>query len=173
MKRVLALDLSSHTGWAVDAPGGGDKPLSGVVDFDLHGDEYGPTFSAFRNFLNDAVCIHEPEVLAFEAPLMPHGGNFMTSEQTVRLLIGLAAHAEQIGHAMGLETVECNVQTVKRFFTGTGRAQKADMIARCNAIGWPVKNHNAADALAVYAFVKSSLDPKFAYRTTPLLGRTA
>jgi crossover junction endodeoxyribonuclease RuvC len=173
VKRVLALDLSSHTGWATDAPGGGDKPLSGVVDLPMDGEELGRAFNSFRLWFCDAVTVHKPEILAFEAPLMPRGGNFMTSEQTVRFLIGLAAHAEELGHAWQLETYEVNVQTVKKFFAGTGHATKADMVARCNQIGWPVRNHNAADALAVFAFVKSSLDPKFAYRTTPLLGRSA
>jgi crossover junction endodeoxyribonuclease RuvC len=172
VKRVLALDLSSHTGWATDAPGGGDKPLSGVVDFDLNGDEYGPTFSAFRQWLTDAAGVHNPEVLAFEAPLMPHGGNFMTSEQTVRLLIGLAAHAEQIGHALGLETVECNVQTVKRHFAGTGRADKAAMLARCQQLGWNIRNHNAADAAAVWDYTRHSLRlPNLT--AGPLYGRRA
>lgn len=172
MKRVLALDLSSHTGWAIDRPTGGEKPLSGVVDLPLDGDEYGRAFVAFEQFLCDAIAAHAPDAVAFEAPLMHRGSNFITTEQTVRLLFGLAAITELVAHRSGLMAYEVNVATVKRHFAGNGRATKADMMARCRQLGWEVKDHNAADACAVWDFVRHKLRASHLV-AGPLMARSA
>jgi len=185
MKRVLAFDLSRKScGWSHDSdrpgvPACGSLRLPKIEGSSEDGWDYGTTFAAFWLFARKKIDEAKPDILAYEAPLMPRPArnndrqNFVTTEQTVRALFGLATLAETIAALSGIEPYEANIRTVKKFFAGHGFAEKEDIMARCRQLGWPITDDDSADACAVWALAKSTHDPKFAYATTPLLGRLA
>lgn len=166
MTIVLALDISTHTGAAWDGPRG--VPLLATWDapqaFDP--EDYGTRYAAFRQWLVPMVGMIKPEILAFEAPL-PRQSN----ARVARLLLGLAAHAEEIGSAAEIEVIEKNVKTIKAFWTGHGSADKADMMFRCRQLGWQIKNDHEADAAGLWALVKSEVDQTFHYQESTVIGR--
>lgn len=168
--RILSLDIATACGWAYDCPPEpGDDPAqlacgvrSGTVKLqapagDMGGGfENGRTFKYFDEWLSDFVSLVRPDVLVFEAPLNIH--NAFTSENTVRLLFGLAAIAELVATRYGLQRFEANNATVRKHFLGSARGKSADLklktMARCRALGWYPKDHNEADAIALHDYAR-------------------
>lgn len=168
MTKVLALDLATCTGWAIDGPG---RNARGDV-VPLHGSrragpaiigetEYGATYVDFRDWLVDLVSVHKPKYFVYEAPLrFAGGGNTkrgQASPATVRKLLGLCAIAEETAERLSLIHLESDVQTVRKHFCGHGFAKKAAVIATCRMLGWHPEDDNAADALALWDFARAAL----------------
>ena len=146
--KLLALDLSSHTGWAV---GEHDAvPLFNTWHLAKTGEDVGRFIGDYDEQLNAAIDLERPDRLVFEAPLMLGGGT--STLATTRKLMGLASHTEFVCHRRGIVCREANVSTVKKFWTGSGRAKKPDMIAAAQRFGHAVRNDNEADALAVWSY---------------------
>lgn len=170
MTVVAAYDVATDVGFSTDDPKGEGRPIFATFHGPRHAarEDYGVRYAAFRAWMVDTITVHQPELIAIEAPLMPRGDNMKTNLITVRLLMGLAAVAEEVAATMGVRCVEENVQTIKKHFAGTGRADKDAMLARCRQLGWAVANHHEADAAALWSYCKAKTDPKFQYSTTPL-----
>lgn len=175
---MLAFDLATTTGWAFDGP------VRGVPEFGAFrvpapdgdnqlGFELGRSFLRFEEKMTELIWRARPETIAFEAPLtLVHGGqsSVKTNANTVRMLFGLAAITELVAARLKINTYEANVMSIKKGFAGSGRADKAAMMARCRQLGWMVTEHNAADACGLWSHVRSLQDPKFSVGTTPLFG---
>src|ERR1700674_5794277 len=175
---VLALDIATVTGWAHDSEAPG-IPISGTFRSpsprgnyaDGEGFDFGVTFCGYRQWLSGLIALTKPETVAFEAPLsIVHGASskVRTNQSTIRVLFGLAAITEELATSLSLSVCEANVQTVKKHFAGRGFASKDEMMARCRQLRWEVKSHDAADACALWCYVKSLHDPKFWVKTLPL-----
>lgn len=179
MTGILALDISQRcTGFAHDSPHIG-RPLTGVFRAPRpegcadDGWDYGQTFARYFDWLDGTLATIQPAICAFEAPLNVVGqnrSNRPTSQTTVRILFGLAAITELALARRGIRTYECNLSTVKKHFAGHGRAEKEAMVSRCRQLGWTIENADAADAAAVWAYMKATVDPAWAPRSTPLFG---
>ena len=178
---VLALDIATKTGFAHDSPEDG-RPLTGVFRAPApEGDaedgwEFGRTFAGYRRWLVGLIGMVKPATVAFEAPLQIVQGNrskVRTNQNTIRILFGLAAITEMVIAEAGVRPYEANVMTVKRHFAGSGHADKAAMKARCRQLGWQIVDDNAADAAALWAYMKALEDPKWAPRSTPLFARVS
>ncbi|MCI0598730.1 MAG: hypothetical protein L0Y60_04285 [Beijerinckiaceae bacterium] len=74
--------------------------------------------------------------------------------------MGLAFLTEFIAYRRDLDCLEANIMTVKKFFTGKGRASKAEMIAAAADHGWNCKDDNAADALGVWVLAMNNVAPE-------------
>lgn len=171
----MALDVASVTGFAVDRPDGGDTPLTGTFRVSVVDEDLGGAFVDFETHLEDLITVHQPAVLAFEAPLVIGGGRGTTrptNHSTVRLLFGLAAIAELVGTRRHLRVFEAHIGTVRRHFCGSGRADKRDVLARCRLLGWDVKSADAADGAAIWDFARHTLRRPTS-NAGPLLARTA
>lgn len=159
MARILALDISTRTGFCVDGPEPGSKPVFGLVQLPaakFEGD-YGRRLHAFHSAIADLVTVHEPTTLVFEAPWVPGmGGKMVTTVHTVRLLISLAGVAELVGAARGLDVIEQEPSSVRKFWLGYARGErkaiKAAVIARCKAMGFWTQDDNVADAIALHQY---------------------
>ncbi len=159
--RVLGLDIATCSGFAVDPPDGGDKPLTGTFRAEHFGDELGRAFVAFEEWLEGMLRLHRPDCLAFEAPLViggTGGSTRQTTHQTVRKLFGLATIAELVGTRGRIAVFECHIQSVRKHFVGSGRADKREILHRCRVLGWQVKDDNAADAAAIWDYARSILN---------------
>lgn len=141
--KILALDIATRTGWACGAVGG--EPRWGLATF-LHSD-VGAFASAYDHWLSDMITVEQPDLLVFEAPILPR----QTTIATARKLMGLAFLTELIAFRRSLACREVSIQTVKKFFAGHGHAPKAEMINAARRQGWNVKDDNEADALGVWA----------------------
>ena len=147
--KIAALDLSSHTGYAFGEHH--EHPRYGTFDLPKTQDDVGRFVAAFDEWLNALIDVEHPELLAFEAPLMLGGGQ--TSITTTRKLMGLASHVEFVCYRRGIICREGNVSKIKKFWTGSGRAKKPEMIAAARKWGYRVRDDNQADALALWSYM--------------------
>ncbi|MFK4534325.1 hypothetical protein ABIA00_002508 [Bradyrhizobium ottawaense] len=173
--RILALDLASRTGWACGFPHE-DKPRSGSVRFAREGASLGAIYAGCRQWLADFLAT-EPDVrlIVFEAPMAPQHMAGFTTAHIIRVLIGLCAIVEECGHAGGYDMREAKVSDVRQHFLGTNRIKrkeaKSATIDACTRLGWAPRDDNAADALALWHYQASLLEPKLAVQTSPLFRR--
>nr|WP_184047360.1 hypothetical protein [Roseospira visakhapatnamensis] len=140
---ILALDLGTHTGWAL-ARGDGSI-VSGTEQF--RQDRWsggGMPYLRFRHWLGEVaetsgglglVTFEEVRAHAGTAAAHAYGGFLAT----------LTAWAE--GVSVPYEGVP--VGTIKRFATGKGNASKAAVIEAMRRAGFAPKDDNEADALAL------------------------
>lgn len=165
---LLALDLATVVGWAhcglgyravtsleaqaIDRPTG---VLSGSHRIAAPGVGIGGFLNAFDLWLSDLVTLHTPDILVFEAPILTGG---QTSIDTARKLMCLAGVTELIAHRRQIPIVrEVNVSSVKKHWTGNGRAKKFEMIDAARARGFAPRTDDEADALAAMDFAASIL----------------
>lgn len=177
MGRILAIDVASASGWAHDGyqPG---VPIAGRFNAPRIKDkEYGPLFLAFAEWIENKIMQAAPEIISFEAPLQMVGAGsiarkYTTNQGTIRILFGLVAIAECAAARHQIRCYEANVATIKKYFTGDGRAQKIQMKAQCRQLGWPGSDDdNIADACAQWALAKSLDDPRWAPLSSPIFNR--
>lgn len=195
MTRVLALDLSSKVGFAVDAIDGGEDaaPHAGVWRLPgLDAEIVGQSYAKLVPLIDAAIVAHQVDLVAFEAPLPPStsGGGAPKAAWVAMAQQGLAAVAEMAALLMpgendrgqftwvkrpGIDVVQVHVQTVRKHFVGSGRPEnpKAAVMARCRQLGWHVVDDNAGDACAVWAFVKAMRAGRRFSTAAPLFGRPA
>jgi hypothetical protein len=141
MRRLLALDLGTSTGWAVREPGG--AILHGVADFSTGRFEGGGMrYLRFTRWLDEmrgdgigAIWFEEVRRHAGTSAAHVYGG----------LMASLTAWAE----LRGIPYAAVPVGTIKKHATGKGNAGKDAMIAAARARGfWPASDDDA-DALAI------------------------
>jgi Holliday junction resolvasome RuvABC endonuclease subunit len=169
-KRVMFWDIATATGYAVDWPSGGDKPLTGIVLARHSGDDLGEAFDALDRGLTELIQVHKPDEIAFEAsfPFQGDGASTRpTNYHTLRKTLGLVAIAEKCAWRAGIAPYECNISAIRKHFTGIGRfktsaAAKAEVLQRCKVLGWPVKSLDEADAAAGWSFTKGMLQSQAA-----------
>jgi hypothetical protein len=156
---VLALDISLSTGWCW-----GDErhlvtgPVWGVWLLPPNA-ALGRRLVAFENELADAISLHQPAVIAIEAP-MPAG--VKGSAETARLLLCLAGTAEATAYRWERKFIALAVQTVRADVCGrcwltelesrAGLNVKDQIVAPWVAkMGWHITDNNARDAAVVWA----------------------
>lgn len=164
---MIALDLSKRsTGWAVWM---GDDTAPRYGSWEL-GSEYtgrGQTYAKLHANLLDLRAVSRFEALYFEEPLNPNKLKGQTNIDTLRVLSGLAAHAESFGHAMELRIVQginvdswrpafigrVNSSEAKRRAKAAGKSAtdslKALTMERCRLLGFHPRNTDEADALGI------------------------
>lgn len=177
--RCCTLDLSKRSaGWALWAPGDA-KPLSGVWQL---GSEYttdGQTFCKLHERLSDLNTIGAIDALFWEEPLDPRLLSGHTNIDSLRVLSGLAAHAESWGYAMGCRHKRSvNMVTWRREFLGPMKrgTKSADLkemaMERCRQFGFRPQKHDEAEALGIMDWATDMLGiatPWRAARPLPLV----
>lgn len=181
--KIIALDLSKRsTGWAAWQPGW-DAPRFGQW---VLGSEYtsdGQTFAKLHQRLSEVrqvVCRFD--TVAMETPITPSQLQGFTTIQTIRLAIGLAAHAQSFAYAMGCRPVtEVNVASWRPDFIGkiedqrvkseVRRKRKAGdkkvsgrdelkylTMLRCQQLGLSPRTNDEADAIGILTYCLLSND---------------
>ena len=166
---ILALDLATTTGWAhanleavrqwPDLGLGHGYPTDNVEygTIELGGTaSHGRRGIMLHDYLSDLVVRFGPRCLAYEAPIPPQDkGN--TNSKTVQLLNGYCFVSEMVAEATGRPCYKENVGTVRKFFCGSGRSQKPDVMHACRVRGWDPDNPDEGDALALLDFTVTRL----------------
>ncbi|MBU0959206.1 MAG: hypothetical protein KKB31_04660 [Nanoarchaeota archaeon] len=135
---ILALDLATKTGWCFKKDG---KILSGTQDFSLRrGESHGLIFLRFRKWLAEFLIPGEKVFVCHEQS--HHRGGAATA-----LLGGLIAETQAFAAEHGFEIMPVHSATLKKFATGSGRADKAVMIQKAKDQGYNPQDDNEADAI--------------------------
>lgn len=164
---TIALDLSKRsTGWALwmgeEAP-----PRYGSWQLGSEYTSRGQTYAKLHANLLDLRALFPFEALYFEEPINPNKLKGKTNLDTLRVLAGLAAHAESFGHAMGLRISQginidswrpafigrINSSEAKRKAKAAGKSAteslKSLTVERCHQLGFSPRTTDEADALGI------------------------
>jgi Holliday junction resolvasome RuvABC endonuclease subunit len=166
---ILALDIATTTGWCV---GAGDRdPVIGHVALPVgHDGVRGPKFSAFRAWLLKILSDWQPEVVIFEAPILPkpffdkksRKWIWPTSIEVTTVLQGLAAIVELECHDRGIFICQAEPSEVKKELTGNGKADKPVMVRVAERVlGRKMAVHDEADAFGVWLIGLRHYAPQF------------
>ncbi len=162
---VLALDLSTKVGFAVDSSDAG-RPRTGVWKLPIaSADDYGTMGLALQQWLRGLIGMSGAELLAYEAPLVRAGGGAFsgafTNAHTVRIQLGFTMAAQIVAAERRLPVRAAAVQTIRKHFCGHGHAKKPAVMERCHQLGWEIADDNAADAAACWSWAKSIHDKTY------------
>jgi crossover junction endodeoxyribonuclease RuvC len=142
---VLALDLGTRTGWALHVRGG--KISGGTVNCAPGVHAPGQRWINFRNHLADMKrAAGEIQVVYFE-DVKNHNGT-----RAAHVYGGFLAQLELWAAVNNVALAPVGVGQIKLGWTGSGRADKAQMIAEAKRRGFAPVDDNHADALAILAY---------------------
>lgn len=152
---ILALDLATKTGWALQDRTG--AIASGMQEFALkRGESKGMRFLRFRKWLREMLALGEigkefsedmPGVIVFEQA--HHRGGFSTE-----LCVGLVTDTLAEAARSGIEHMPVHTGSLKKWATGKGNSGKSVMIARAAELFPDIEivDDNHADALLLLSY---------------------
>lgn len=141
-RNLLALDLGTHTGWAI-------RRRDGSI---VHGTESfsprkswtpGQRWLRYRSWLAQIIDREQVHAITYEL-VHRHLGT-----EAAHAYGAFQACTEMAAGCRGIELLTVGVGTTKRHWTGKGNADKAAMIAEAKRRGFRPVDDNAADALAI------------------------
>jgi Holliday junction resolvasome RuvABC endonuclease subunit len=146
---ILGLDCATKTGWAITR-NGGTILESGVMDFSKRrGESNGAMFLRFRKWLSDLFETQKgfPEgAITFVAYEQAHHRGGAATE----IGVNLTGRVQEQCADLGLEYVAIHTATLKKWATGSGKADKTQMMARATTfLGRPPEDDNEADAVLI------------------------
>jgi len=144
---ILALDCGTKTGWASFADG---RIESGVQDFSLkRGESKGIRFLRFNTWLKAMAELTNPQIVVYE---MAHfrGGH------ATEILVGMTTRIEEFCESNNIEYGSVHSATLKKFATGSGKANKEGMIrvAKERFNRPDLSSDDEADALHILAWAR-------------------
>ena len=146
-RSILALDLGTSTGWALQSPDG--TITSGTVSFrPSRYDGGGMRYVRFRAWL-DGVADDEPDIAAIHFEEVRRHLSTDSSHIYGGQLATLTAWCEQ--RSIAYQGVP--VGTIKRFITGKGNADKIAVTEAIRARGYSPADDNEADAISILLWV--------------------
>jgi Holliday junction resolvasome RuvABC endonuclease subunit len=154
--RLLALDLSTNVGWAFFAQRGASPVMSTWRAPFARAENYGLRFYEFELWLELLLDRYQPDVVAFEAPILPRNPG---KAHAARLSYGFAASTERIAYQRKLRCIECHNATVKVRLAGSGKAKKKQMMAAAIRQGYDIETEHEADAIGVGLVAFDHIDP--------------
>ena len=149
--RLLALDLSTHVGWAFFAERNAAPLLDTWHAPERHKsarDDFGPMALAFESWLIKMLLDHRPDVVAFEAPILPRTRVFQ-KQRAIRMSYGWAFITEKVCFGYGKRCIEAHPSTVKVALARSGKASKKQMVAAAVRRDFIVATEHEADACGV------------------------
>ena len=145
---ILSLDLATKTGWASNVHG----RRSGVVEFALkRGESPGMRFLRARAWLNEMWKLLSGQIDIIVYEQAHHRGGAATA-----VCVGLVTEVQAFAAEHNIELMPVHTATLKKFATGSGRANKKDMVQAAQKRGWNPQDDNEADVqlLIEYAILE-------------------
>ncbi len=153
MQAILALDISSETGWAVGPPDG--EPRYGRhYPEHYQGEDIGRLLEHFGIWVDDMISVHDVGHVVFEAPFLQE-----KNALAARKALCLAGEVERRAYARDISRAEIDIGTNKKFFAGNGRASKYQMTLAARGYGWDPKNNDESDALGLWSYSVNTREP--------------
>jgi Holliday junction resolvasome RuvABC endonuclease subunit len=162
---VLALDLSTHVGFAVGRDHDNKPPIYGGWELGKT-DNLGRLLSCMMNMLEAAIAVHQPDLVIFESPIVKN-------QTSARALLCLCGAGDLACYEHGpVECREAAAPTARKLVLGSGQFFKRDgdgaimtnrkgkrlsenkvvAIAWCQAQGWDPQSDDVADALVLLRY---------------------
>ena len=138
--RLLALDPATKLGWAIYDKG---KWRSGTIDLsNKKWDGAGVRFVKFEQWLHEQKPM---DIIVYEA-VENHGSD---GTYAAHAYGGYIAVLQRFGEANSIAYTGLPVGSIKKFWTGNGRAGKEKMIEEARRRKFNPKDDNEADAIAI------------------------
>lgn len=146
---VLALDLATTLGWALERPG--RAPIMGSVDLRSTSQHPGAKFCTFADWFGPMLQVNRPWLVIYEAPWMTSGNR---SAATMEFLVSIASVTAMICCRWDTRVVKAASSSARKFFLGNGRPEnpKEAVMAECRRRGWNPVDHNAGDSACLLAY---------------------
>jgi Holliday junction resolvasome RuvABC endonuclease subunit len=147
---VLAIDASPRCGLAYGVFG--QRPVWWNLDLGKI-DRPGAVYNRLFTGIHDAIKIHQPSQIVYEAPFAPQQ---QSNAKVGLVLIGLCAIIEFTAERYSLPCSHLAVQTARSKVLGrnpTGGPEKVKpiIVAWAKGRGWDTRCHDEADALCMLA----------------------
>jgi Holliday junction resolvasome RuvABC endonuclease subunit len=147
---ILALDLATLTGYALGAD---SITLSGTQSFAPEKNAHPATrFAKFNRWLAFMLKSYDFNLIAYEAPHYRGG-------PATEVLVGLSTRVEEHAAEANIRCVKVHSLTLKKFATGNGRADKAEMLIQASVM-WPAKkfsDDNECDACWIWQWAHDKI----------------
>jgi hypothetical protein len=117
-----------------------------------------------------------PDLLILESMLPPGAKLGHTSTEVRDRLAGLHGIIRGVAYRRGIyQIAEYSVGDVRQHFLGERKFKreiaKRETVRRCQMLGWPVEDDNAADACALWSFAAALIEPQHALQLSPLFNK--
>jgi len=172
MTDILAIDAATITGWARGIVG--SAPEHGTVNFG-RADTGDKVFASCLAWISHELELSLPDQIFIEAMLPPQAMKGHTSRQVRDRLAGLHGVVRAVACKHNILVTAVSVGDIRAHFIGArgqGRnVAKTNVIERCRALGWNVRNDNEADAVALWSYACALIDPKSALQVVPLFNK--
>jgi len=158
--RILAIDAGLSTGWAVFFGNINGRIESGVQTFKARrGESQGMRFLYFRTWIERIINRIHPDLIVYE--MSHHRGGAATELQ-----VGMTTRIQEMCSVLKTDYVKVNTSEVKKFVTGSGRANKEDIIKAANELfksqkrdpGREITSDDEADAICILAWALNEFD---------------
>lgn len=172
----VALDLSIRSaGFACWEPGQ-ERPVSGVWELAPGLEWVARAFCRLQRNLMDLHRVTPITSLLYEDSLPAERLHGQTNRDTLKAAVGLTAHAESFGEAIGARVRFVNQSTWRRHFLGRMKrgTRTADLkhmaMQRCRQLGFSPTKHDEAEALGMldYDVSLSGITPPWRFETALL-----
>jgi Holliday junction resolvasome RuvABC endonuclease subunit len=140
--KILAIDPGANFGWALRITK--TRVMHGTEDFAKYAGVDGRAHRRFYDWLDDFLYTAKPELIVSEAPIFR--GKYSEYLYGFSVIIAMLAFKHRI------PTERVHLMTIKKSITGSGKAEKQDMIAAVRALGYNPATEHEADALAILIF---------------------
>lgn len=154
---LLALDLGTHTGWALWEDG---RVESGVQAFELkRGESPGMRYVRFNRWLEEMVRgrwqMFGSLGIVYEQPHQRGGA-------ATEIAAGFSTHVQAFCARNQIEHAAIHSATLKKWTTGSGRASKDEMIVHVQARFTAKRGltNDEADAIALLHYARAELLPE-------------
>lgn len=172
MTNLVALDLATTTGWARGTVGKGE-PESGSVRLVSTGATHNALAAGAIRWLVEFTQNYKPDMIVIEAPVRKD--RWRSSTEANDITTGLIFLARGVLYSRGIFDIRvAQVSAVRNFFIGGNperKLAKIRTIGTCKALGWQPDDDNAADALALWAYQASLIDPLYGVKLSPLFNK--
>lgn len=158
--KVLALDLSTETGWAFGRPGPG-CPEWGFIELPKE-ESRAAVIARFEDWLDAAIDRLKPDAVVYEAPFGPQQQRDVLSCFYAYALAGATEaccfRAQVPFRSHSVETIRTAVLGRKTLTEDEKRMKprvtvKTQIVAPwIKSQGWDISNHNSRDAAVVWAY---------------------
>lgn len=166
---VLGLDLATVTGFCHGPADTGEVPTIGHTRLPSTGTDVGAFLLAWEGWLTETLEKVEPRLVVFEAPILAS----VTNIATTRKLQGQAGVTEMVAVRAGIECAEVSTSQVKKALTGSGKADKNQMVEAARHYGFTPAVPDEADAFGVWLCAVRLRFPALAGHWDPMNFRRA
>jgi len=157
---ILALDLSSRTGWAYGQINARSPEGFGTWFLPTIGGE-GARYCAFENELAAMIETAQPDRMIMEAPLTFQALLGVSNMKTMAQQLTLRGIGYSEAYRASIPCSEVSAEIVRAAILGKGRFPKGTVkdvvVAHCWAQGWKVPDDNSADAVLTWAWLAGQL----------------